>query len=199
MRLPAPLVRLRSQVASLLALGPRLMRPLSLRLGRFRYEIMARSKLRGTIAPGVQFVGPIVVEGEGLVSIGAGTRIGRNVFFESYHGATIRIGEQVTINDGVILVAYAGITIDNHVMIGEYASIRDANHGTLPGLLIHDQPHDAAAIQIGADAWLGRGVFVGKGMVIGAGAIVGANSVVTRAIPEKMVAAGAPAKPIRPR
>lgn len=151
------------------------------------------------MAPGVQFIGPIAVEGEGLVHIGAGTRVGRRVFFETYHGAEIRIGERVTINDGVTIVAHAGVTIGSHTMIGEYASVRDANHGTVRGRLVRDQPHDARPVAIGEDAWIGRGVLVAKGVQFGAGAVAGANSVVTRDVSPGQIVAGAPARPIGER
>jgi len=199
MKLPAPLVRMRSALAGTLALAVRLLHPLALRLGRFAHEVRARALLRGPIAPGVQFVGPVTVEGDGKVRIGAGTRIGRRVFFETYGEAYIEIGERVTINDGVTLVAYEGIVIGDHTMIGEYTSIRDANHGSAPGIPVHDQPHVAAGIAIGEDVWIGRGVFVGKGVTLGAGAIIGANSVVTRDIEAGAIAVGAPCRPVGTR
>ena len=168
--------------------------PLILRVRRFAYECQARARLRGRVAPGVQFVGPVTVEGEGLVDIGPGTRIGRRVFFETYGGARISIGCRVTINDGATLVAYEGIRIGDDTMIGEYTSVRDANHGIRAGIPVHDQPHAAAAIDIGADCWLGRGVIVTKGVALGDGAVVGANSVANRDVPANGIAAGVPAE-----
>lgn len=199
MRLPAPLVKTRSALASVLAMPLRLMAPISLRMGRFLFEAHARSRLRGHVAPGVQFVGSVVVEGEGAVDIGAGTRIGRRVFFETYGGARIAIGRNVTINDGVVLVAYAGITIEDDCMIGEYSSIRDANHSVLRGQPVRLQPHAAAPVHIGRDAWIGRGVIVLKGVEIGDGAVVGANSVVTKNVAPHAIVGGVPARPFGER
>lgn len=199
MRLPAPLRLLRSQAAGAIGTLLRAFHPLSLRLMRFAYECHARAHLRGQVAPGVQFVGPIIVEGRGRVNIGPGTRIGRRVFFETYDDAVIDIGAHVTINDGCVIVAYAGVIIGSHTMIGEYTSIRDANHGTKCGVFVHDQPHEATAIRVGEGAWIGRGVLVGRGAQIGAGAVIGANSVVTRAVPENAIAVGAPARVVRTR
>lgn len=172
----------------------RLLEPALLRVRRFGFEILARSRLRGCVAPGVQFVGPVIVEGTGNVHIGAGTRVGRNVFFETYDAAAIKIGRRVTINDGVVLVAYSGVEIGDDAMIGEYTSIRDADHGMVCGVPVRVQEHSSSPVRIGSDAWIGRGVAVLKGVVIGAGAVVGANSVVTRDVAENAIVAGAPAR-----
>lgn len=199
MRLPAPLVNARSVLASMLAVPLRLMAPVLLRIERFGFEILARGQLRGHVAPGVQFVGRIIVEGEGAVDIGGGARIGRRVFFETYGGARITIGRNVTINDGVVLVAYAGVTIEDDAMIGEYASIRDANHGMLRDRLVRLQPHSAAPVRIGRDAWIGRGSIILKGVEVGDGAVAGANSVVTKNVAPNTIVGGVPARPLGER
>lgn len=168
--------------------------PVAIRLRRFAFECWARSLLRGRVALGVQFVGLITVEGEGLVDIGPGSRIGRHVFFETYDGARIEIGRQVTINDGVMIVAYRSVRIGSHTMIGEYSSIRDANHGARQGAYVHDQPHDAAPLALGEDCWIGRGVIVCKGVTLGNGVVVAANSVVNQNFPDNAIVGGIPAK-----
>ena len=47
--------------------------------------------------------------------------------------------------------------------------------------------------------WLPNDIFVGPGVTIGRGCVVGARSTVLRDLPEMMLCAGYPAKPIRPR
>ena len=199
MQLPPSIIRLRSNLAQLLGCLLRLIHPVTLRVGRFVHEVHARSQIRGVVAPGVQFIGSIAVEGDGRIAIGRGSRIGRRVFFETQGSGTIRIGEHVTLNDGVTIVAYECVEIGDYVMVGELASIRDANHGIAPGTPIKHQPHDAQAVWIGPDAWIGRGAYVGKGVQIGAGAVVGANSVVTREVAPNVIVGGAPARPIGER
>jgi acetyltransferase-like isoleucine patch superfamily enzyme len=51
--------------------------------------------------------------------------------------------------------------------------------------------------RIGANCWFGIGCVVTTGVTIGDRCVVGANSVVTRDLPEGVIAAGAPAKVIR--
>ena len=52
-------------------------------------------------------------------------------------------------------------------------------------------------IHIGKNVWLGANVTVLPGVTIGDGSIIAAGAVVTRDVPENMIAAGVPAKVIR--
>jgi len=52
-------------------------------------------------------------------------------------------------------------------------------------------------VEIADGAWLGEHVVVCPGVRIGRGAVVGANSVVTADVPDRCVAAGAPARILR--
>ncbi len=68
----------------------------------------------------------------------------------------------------------------------------------------HDFSHPAcplvvAKITIGEEAFLGARTFVMPGVTIGARAIVGACSVVTKDLPNDVVAAGNPCRVLRPR
>lgn len=197
--LPEPLARLRSTVAQVLGRSLAVLYPLRLRAGMFWHEIGARSQIRGRVAPRVQFFGSITVEGSQNVHIGTRTRIGRRSFFKTDGLGRIEIGENVTINDGATIVAYERISIGDHTLIGEYVTIRDANHGTRRDTLIKQQPHDAAAITIGRDVWIGRGACVLKGVRLEDGCVVGANSVVTKDVAANTCVAGAPARPIGER
>lgn len=68
----------------------------------------------------------------------------------------------------------------------------------------HDYKHPHmpliwAPIKIGSDCWVATDVYLAPGVEIGNGAVIGARSVVTKDIPEWMVCAGNPCKPIKPR
>jgi putative colanic acid biosynthesis acetyltransferase WcaF len=54
-------------------------------------------------------------------------------------------------------------------------------------------------ITIGSECWVAAEVFLGPGVDIGNGAVIGARSVVTKDMPEWMVCAGNPCKPIKIR
>jgi acetyltransferase-like isoleucine patch superfamily enzyme len=103
------------------------------------------------------------------------------------------------VNAGTVLVSYAGVSIGDECLIGEYVSIRDADHGSDAATPMRLQAHRKAPIRIGRDVWIARGAVILKGVTIGDGAIVAANSVVTRDVPALAVVAGAPARIIKYR
>ncbi len=191
---------MRSRLAQGVGVAMRAVEPIRLRAARFVYEAWARSRLRGRVEAGVQFIGWITVEGTGNIHIGSGTRIGRRCFLETQGEGQIVIGRNCTINDHTVITAYDEVAMGDHVMMGEFASIRDAAHGMrLDAGPMRFQPHTAAPIHIGDDVWIGRGVCVLKGARIGSGAVIGANSVVTKDIPAKTIAVGTPARPVGER
>jgi acetyltransferase-like isoleucine patch superfamily enzyme len=142
-------------------------------------------------------LGPAQVYGTGRVRCGKGLLIYPNQYWETVGEGEIVIGDNVVLSNGVHLVAYQGVFIGKGTMIGEYTSIRDANHTREPGRPIRDSGHSAKPIVIGEEVWIGRGAAILGGVNIGDGATVGANAVVTKDVPAGAVVAGVPAVPIR--
>lgn len=62
-----------------------------------------------------------------------------------------------------------------------------------------EMPLITAKITIGEDAFVGARAFVLPGVTIGSRSVIGACSVVTRDVPENVIAAGNPCKVLRPR
>ena len=62
-----------------------------------------------------------------------------------------------------------------------------------------DERHDLIPkpIHIGKNVWIGSNSTILSGVTIGDNAVIGAGSVVTKDIPENMIAVGSPAKVIR--
>lgn len=52
-------------------------------------------------------------------------------------------------------------------------------------------------IDIGSDVWVGGGAIILPGVRIGSGAVIGAGSVVTRDVPERVLAVGNPCRVVR--
>jgi galactoside O-acetyltransferase len=52
-------------------------------------------------------------------------------------------------------------------------------------------------IRIGDDVWIGSNVVVQPGVTIGKNSVIGAGSVVTKVIPENVVAVGSPCRVLR--
>lgn len=116
----------------------------------------------------------------------------------------ISLGARVIIRPGCMLFADpreggAGITIEDDVMMGSGVHLYANNHRfDDPDVPIIDQGHyPSEAILLRKGCWLGANVVVLPGVTIGENTVVGAGSVVTRDLPDKVLAAGNPAKPIR--
>lgn len=176
----------------------RLARPFRYHWGRIWNNGRASALIAG-LDPSVQFDGTVEVIGTGNVKIGEKARIGDLAEFTTNHDGVIRIGREVRLNRGATICAYTEVSIGDYTMVGEFVSIRDANHGIKKGELVRSQPHDAKPIRIGSDVWVGRGACILPGVTIGDGAIIGANSIVTKDVPPNCIAAGIPAKVIRER
>jgi len=177
--------------------GLRLADAMARPVARFwRYAWLA-ARSDGAIHPSTQFDGPVQLPDRTALVIAAHCRLGRDVFFETA-GGRITLGSHVRINMGSVLVSHASITIGDDCLIGEYVSIRDANHGTARSVPMRLQPHRATPIVIGNNVWIGRGAVVLRGVTVGDGAVIAANSVVTRDVAAGCLVAGAPARPISP-
>ncbi len=143
-----------------------------------------------------------VIEGKAFVDGTRNIRFGENVLLyaglhlETQEDAWIDIGDSVVISRGAHIVAMAGISIGAGSMIGEYASIRDANHQRTEERSFRESGHTAKPIVIGKEVWIGRSVTVLGGVTIGDNATVGANAVVTRDVAPGSTVAGVPAVPI---
>lgn len=181
-----------------LSLPIKLFRPFKEIFKRIFYLVLAEGQISG-IDSSVQFDGRLNAKGTKRIKFGKNARIGENVELETCENGSIKIGEEVRINKNATIVSYSGITIGAYTMIGEFVSIRDANHGILSGEFIKHQAHTTKPITIGKDVWIGRGVCILPGVEIGDGAIIGANSVVTKSIPSKVIAVGMPAKVLKER
>lgn len=168
-------------------------------ISRARRLAALRRRLSHPVPASTQFDGRLRVVGTGDIRLGDACRFGDGVLLETMHAGTIELGRHVRLNQGCVVVAYTRVSIGDDTLIGEYVSIRDANHGTRPGQPIRLQEHDSAPVAIGRDVWIGRGACILPGVAIGDGAVIGANSIVTRNVPPGAVAVGAPAKVIRYR
>lgn len=133
------------------------------------------------------------------VRIGNKCSFGRNITIDVPPGGQLSIGDRCSFTMNVVLAAIEHVKIGEDTQVAEFTSIRDADHGMRPGLLMKTQPQSGAPICIGKDVWLARGVAVLKGAQIGDGAVIAANAVVKGRIAANSIAVGAPAKVVRSR
>ena len=178
----------------------RVARPMGDGWRRWRGLVALRSRVSGPVPVTTQFDGRVGAVPGSRVTLGEHVRLGDGVFFETGGEGRIRLGEDVRINAGTLIASHASVDIADDVLIGEYVSIRDANHGTRDmAMPIRLQPHESSPIVIEGGAWIGRGACILGGVRIGSGAVVAANSVVTKDVPSQAIFGGVPAKLIRMR
>jgi acetyltransferase-like isoleucine patch superfamily enzyme len=168
-------------------------------LERVWNHALLSSHLESSLHSSVVVLGSPEVHGTGIIRIGRHALLYPSLFLETEDRGSIDIGDGVVISRGVHIASRAGITIGNGTMIGEYTSIRDANHARIAGLPIRDSGCKAEPIAIGNEVWIGRGVAILGGVTIGDGATVGANAVVTDDVPAGATAVGVPARPVGAR
>jgi acetyltransferase-like isoleucine patch superfamily enzyme len=136
---------------------------------------------------------------DGRLEIGEGALFEPNVWLTAPAPARIRIGAGTFLNLGVMVAAVELVEIGDHCMLANGCFVTDGAHR-------FDDPEKPVPWQgfttkgptrIGDNVWCGANVVVTSGVTIGERAVIGANSVVTRDIPPRTIAAGAPAQPIR--
>ncbi|AOM76917.1 acyltransferase [Pedobacter steynii] len=116
----------------------------------------------------------------------------------------ISMGDRVVIRPGCMIHGASSnlnlsIEIQSGAMLGSGCHIYVSNHTfSNPDIPIIDQGHDdSLPVIIKKGAWLGANVVVLPGVTIGENSVIAAGAVVTKSIPDRVVAAGVPAKVIK--
>lgn len=112
----------------------------------------------------------------------------------------ILIGNGVGLNGTSITARSKTIKIGDHVMIAANVTIMDSDfHVVFPpeGRLTNPGYEFDAGIEIGENVWIGTRCTILKGVRIGKNSVIAAGSIVSKSIPENVVAGGIPAKVIR--
>ena len=127
--------------------------------------------------------------------------IGENCYIEppfhaNWGGAHIHFGKNVYCNFGTTMVDDTHIYVGDCTMFGPNVTVATAGHPILPELREQAYQYNAT-VHIGKNCWIGAGAIILPGVTIGDNSVIGAGSVVTKDIPDNVVAVGNLCKVLR--
>lgn len=116
--------------------------------------------------------------------------------FTCDYGCNVKVGDNTVINHSGVFLDTNEINIGKHALIGPKSGLYGAIH-PFDVETRNEGIEKAKTINIGDGAWLGGKVTVVPGVSIGKHSVIGAGSVVTKDIPDDVVAVGNPCRVIR--
>lgn len=116
--------------------------------------------------------------------------------FHCDYGYNIEVGENFYANYNLVILDVGKVRIGKNVMFAPNVSIYTAGHP------VHSDSRNSGYeygidITIGDNVWIGGNVCVLPGVKIGDNVVIGAGSVVTKDLPDNVIAAGNPCRVIR--
>lgn len=152
---------------------------------------------------------PVLFLGDGAIVLGEDVEFGWPTSSSFYSGycqlevstpsAKIEIGDGVQINNNAFIKSEGpGITIGARALIGSEVTIYDSDFHDLRRERRRGGQPSMAAVELAENVFIGDRVLILKGVRIGTDSVVGAGSVVSSSIPDGVIAAGAPARVIKP-
>jgi maltose O-acetyltransferase len=111
------------------------------------------------------------------------------------YGSNVHLGTRVFFNFNCIVLDVCEVRIGDYTLFGPGVQILTPMHPM--NAAQRREREFGKPIDIGADVWVGGGALILAGVRIGSRAVIGAGSVVTRDIPEGVLAAGHPCRVIR--
>ena len=112
------------------------------------------------------------------------------------YGKNTEVGENFFANFNTVILDVAKVTIGNNVMFAPNVSIYTAGHPVHPDSRNSGYEY-GIPVTIGDNVWIGGSSTVLPGVTIGNNVVIGAGSVVTKDVPDNVIAAGNPCRVIR--
>lgn len=112
------------------------------------------------------------------------------------YGKNIEVGKNFFANYNCTILDVAKVTIGDNCQMAPNVAIYTAGHPVHPD--IRNTAYEyGIEVTIGDNVWIGGNTVICPGVHIGSNTVIGAGSVVTKDIPEWVIAAGNPCKVIR--
>jgi serine acetyltransferase len=189
-----------------------------LRFAAFRARFAGRLEVGEGVSPHLRFTTLRIAEG-GRVQVGAGFAterqpgnaiwvhesgsvvLGERTWLRTEHGrnqitvfpgARVQIGRDALLN-GAMLHAKSGITIGDDARLAFGVRVIDSDMHPIDC----ETPERSTPVVIGDRVWIGADCLILRGVRIGSDVVVGAGSIVTRDLPDRCLALGTPARPVR--
>lgn len=117
-------------------------------------------------------------------------------FHANFGGQHVHFGDHIYANFNLTMVDDTHIYVGDYTMFGPNVTVATAGHPLLPELREQAYQYNAP-VHIGKNCWLGAGVIILPGITLGDNVVVGAGSVVTKDLPDNVIAVGDPAHVLR--
>ena len=117
-------------------------------------------------------------------------------FHANWGGHHLHLGSGIYSNSNLTLVDDGHIYVGDRVMFGPNVTVATANHPFEAELRRKGLQYNKD-VYIGENAWIAAGVMIVPGVHIGRNTVIGAGSVVTKDIPDNVLAVGNPCRVIR--
>ena len=119
-----------------------------------------------------------------------------NAPFHCDYGYNIEVGENFFANYNLVILDVGKVRIGENAQIAPNVSIYTAGHP------VHPESRNSGYeygidVNIGDNVWIGGNVCIMPGVTIGSNVVIGAGSVVTRDIPDNVIAVGNPCRVVR--
>ena len=125
-----------------------------------------------------------------------GENVHINAPFHCDYGYNIEVGENFFANYNLIILDVAKVKIGDNAQIAPNVSIYTAGHPIHPDSRNSGYEY-GIDVTIGDNVWIGGNVCIMPGVTIGNNVVIGAGSVVTKDLPDNVIAAGNPCRIIR--
>lgn len=117
-------------------------------------------------------------------------------FHANWGGHHVHFGSGIYANSNLTMVDDGHIYVGDKVMFGPNVTVATANH-PINEELRGRAPQYNKDVYIGENVWIGANVVIVPGVHIGKNTVIGAGSVVTKDIPDNVVAVGNPCRVLR--